>query len=210
MLPNTSRCRNKYHFSGEFPISIEKSNEKVRLQRYCASHDHYQSNSHARASPARTRQGESPAAERKRHPCSPDVGSSRRLRGNWLASTACTANNVRVMNWGEVELEPEVDDWFDTLGQDDKETAAFYVDLLAARGVLLDEPYTRQLRGKLRELRFHLARQAVRISYWIASDRRIILLTVFRKQRMRESAEIRRAWRAMQRCIAEAHTAGEE
>ena len=93
------------------------------------------------------------------------------------------------MNWGEVELEPEVDDWFDTLDQDDKETAAFYVDLLAERGVLLDEPYTRQLRGKLRELRFDLARQAVRISYRVAADRRIILLTVFRKQRMREDAE---------------------
>jgi hypothetical protein len=49
---------------------------------------------------------------------------------------ACAENNVRVMNWGEVELEPEVDDWFDTLDQDDKETAAFYVDLLAERGVL--------------------------------------------------------------------------
>jgi hypothetical protein len=114
------------------------------------------------------------------------------------------------MNWGEVELEPEVDDWFDTLDQDDKETAAFYVDLLAERGVLLDEPYTRQLRGKLRELRFHLARQAVRISYWVTADRRIILLTVFRKQRMREDAEVQRAWRAMQQCVAEAHTADEE
>ena len=113
------------------------------------------------------------------------------------------------MNWGEVELEPEVDDWFDTLDQDDKETAAFYVDLLAERGVLLDEPYKRQLRGKLRELRFHLARQAVRISYWVAPDRRIILLTVFRKQRMREDAEVQRAWRAMQRCVAQAHTSDE-
>lgn len=36
------------------------------------------------------------------------------------------------------------------------------------------------------------------------------MLTVFRKQRMRESAEIERAWRAMQRCIAGAHTADEE
>jgi hypothetical protein len=34
-------------------------------------------------------------------------------------------------------------------------TAAFYVDLLAERGSLLGEPYTRQLDGKLRELRFH-------------------------------------------------------
>ena len=74
----------------------------------------------------------------------------------------------------------------------------------------MDEPYKRQLRGKLRELRFHLAQRAVRISYGIAADRRIILLTVFRKQRMREDAEVQRAWRAMQRCIADAHTGGEE
>lgn len=114
------------------------------------------------------------------------------------------------MNWGEVELEPEVDEWFDTLDQEDQETAAFYIDLLAARGVLLDEPYTRQLCGKLRELRFHLQRGAVRITYWIAPGRRIIMLTVFRKQRMRETAEINRAWRAIQRCITEAHTTDEE
>jgi len=122
----------------------------------------------------------------------------------------CLTYNVRVMTWGEVELEPEVDTWFDTLDQEGQETAAFYVDLLAERGVLLDEPYTRQLRGKMRELRFHLEREAVRVSYWIAPGRRIILLTVFRKQRMRETAEVERAWRAMQRCIAEAHTADEE
>ncbi|MEV4525643.1 type II toxin-antitoxin system RelE/ParE family toxin [Streptosporangium sp. NPDC049304] len=109
-----------------------------------------------------------------------------------------------------MELEPEVDEWFDTLDQERQETAAFYVDLLADRGVLLDEPYTRQLRGKLRELRFHLDREAVRITYWIAPGRRIIMLTVFRKQRMRESAEIEQAWRAMQRCSAEAHTVDEE
>jgi hypothetical protein len=114
------------------------------------------------------------------------------------------------MTWGEVELEPEVDDWFDKLDQEDQETASFYVDLLAERGVLLDEPYTRQIRGKLRELRFHLDRESVRISYWIAPGRRIILLTAFRKQRMRETAEIERAWRAMQRCIAQAHTVDEE
>jgi hypothetical protein len=86
----------------------------------------------------------------------------------------------------------------------------FYVDRLAERGVLLGEPYTRQLHGKLRELRFHLSREAVRITYWIASGRRIILLTVFKKQRMREAAEIERAMRAMELCIAEAHTADEE
>lgn len=114
------------------------------------------------------------------------------------------------MKWGEVELEPEVDQWFDTLDQVEQETVAFYVDLLAERGVLLGEPYTRQLRGKLRELRFHLDRQSVRITYWTAPGRRIVLLTVFTKHRMQEVAEVERAWRAMQRCIAEEHTADEE
>jgi hypothetical protein len=88
----------------------------------------------------------------------------------------------------------------------------FYVDLLAERGVQLDEPYTRQLDGKLRELRFYLGQEgdAVRITYYIASGRRIILLTVFRKQRQRERAEIERAVRAMERCIAEGHTREDE
>lgn len=114
------------------------------------------------------------------------------------------------MNWGEVELESEVFEWFDTLDEHDQGIVAFYIDLLAERGVLLDAPYTRQLQGKLRELRFYLFRDAVRISYWIAPGRRIILLTVFKKQRMRETAEVERAVRAMDRCVTEAHTVEEE
>ncbi|MEU5853454.1 type II toxin-antitoxin system RelE/ParE family toxin [Saccharopolyspora shandongensis] len=56
---------------------------------------------------------------------------------------------------GTVELEPEVRDWLVGLCAAHRATAAFYVDLLEERGPLLDEPYTRQLDGKLRELRFH-------------------------------------------------------
>jgi hypothetical protein len=48
------------------------------------------------------------------------------------------------------------------------------------------------------------------IAYYIASGRRIILLTVFSEQRRRERAEIARAVRAMKRCIAEGHTAEED
>jgi phage-related protein len=70
---------------------------------------------------------------------------------------------------------------------------------------LLGEPYTKQLDRKLRELRFHLERRAVRITYWIATDRRIILLTVFYKTRMRDEREIDRARRALALCIDEAH-----
>jgi hypothetical protein len=114
--------------------------------------------------------------------------------------------------WGVVELEPEVVDWIRGLPDDEFGRAEFYIDLLAEKGVQLDEPYTRQLRGKLRELRFYLGSvgRAVRIAYYIASGRRIILLTVFSKQRRRERAEIARAERAMRQCIAEGHTAEDD
>ncbi|WP_308290557.1 DNA-binding protein [Streptomyces marispadix] len=52
--------------------------------------------------------------------------------------------------------------------------------------------------------------QAVRITYWLAPDRRIVLLTVFRKTKMREDAEVDRARRAKKRCEAELHTADDE
>ena len=52
--------------------------------------------------------------------------------------------------------------------------------------------------------------ESIRISYWIASGRRIIALTVFAKAKMRETAEIARAAAAMARCQQESHTAEEK
>jgi hypothetical protein len=113
------------------------------------------------------------------------------------------------MPWGTVELEPEVREWLEQLPTHLFATAAFHIDLLAEGGVLLGEPYTRQLDGKLRELRFYLDRQATRITYWVAPGRRIVL-TIFRKTRMREHGEISRARRALARCVAEQHAVDEE
>ncbi|WP_322784836.1 type II toxin-antitoxin system RelE/ParE family toxin [Streptomyces sp. VB1] len=59
------------------------------------------------------------------------------------------------------------------------------------------------------ELRPTLNGEATRITYWFASERRIVLLTVFRKTRMREAAQVARAVRARALCEAEhepAHT----
>jgi hypothetical protein len=109
------------------------------------------------------------------------------------------------MTWGTVELEPEVEKWLEDLPTALFAHAAFYVDLLAEHGPLLGEPYTKQLDRKLRELRFHLERRAVRITYWIGSGRRIVLLTVFTKTRMHDGREIDRARRALARCVDEAH-----
>lgn len=50
----------------------------------------------------------------------------------------------------------------------------------------------------------------MRITYWIASGRRIVLLTVFHKTRTRDDREIERARRAMRCCVELAHTVDEE
>jgi hypothetical protein len=114
------------------------------------------------------------------------------------------------MAWGTVELEDEVRRWLEALPTPHFGRAAFYVDLLGDLGPTLGEPYTRQLDGKLRELRFHLEGVETRITYWIAPGRRIVLLTVFRKTRMREAREVHRARWALARCVAEEHTVDEE
>ena len=112
--------------------------------------------------------------------------------------------------WGEVEVEPEVRDWFLALDETDAARVRFHVDRLAELGPLLDEPYTRQLDGKLRELRFFLAGRPTRITYWIAPERRIILLTVIVKTQRQEPREVKRAGQAMKRCEAEEHSTIEE
>jgi hypothetical protein len=82
--------------------------------------------------------------------------------------------------------------------------------LFAEEGVNLREPFTRQLSGRLRELRFYKGRQQTRITCYIAADHRIVLLTVFTKTRQRERNQIERARKAMQICIEEGHTREEE
>jgi phage-related protein len=111
---------------------------------------------------------------------------------------------------GLVETEPEVTVWLDSLTDDDFGQAERYIDLLADQGVHFSEPFTRQLDGKLRELRFYLDRQPTRISYYIATGRIIVLLTVFTKTKPRERAEIDRARRAMKRCVEEGHITSNE
>jgi hypothetical protein len=111
---------------------------------------------------------------------------------------------------GTVELEDEVVDWLAHLDDEAFGQAERYIDLLGEEGVHLGEPFTRQLRGKLRDMRFSLDRRRVRITYYLASGRRIVLLTVFVKAQRQERREIDRAEKAIHRCIAEGHTVEED
>jgi len=85
----------------------------------------------------------------------------------------------------DVELEPEVRQWLDALPVTDYRTVEYHADRLAEAPTTLGGSYSRHLSGAVRELRFHLGRTAWRISYWWAPQRRIVLLTVFRKTRNR-------------------------
>jgi hypothetical protein len=99
-----------------------------------------------------------------------------------------------------IELEPEVREWLDTLSLKDYAKVEAMADILADQAETLGEPYSRHLSGKTRELRFYLERRAVRISYWLAPGRRVVLLTVFAKTRQVERIEVARAVAAQQAC----------
>jgi phage-related protein len=109
-----------------------------------------------------------------------------------------------------IEVEPEVEDWLGQLRPGQFGTAGFHLDRLAEHGAGLRMPHSRPLGGGLFELRFDVERSAWRITYWFAPGRRIVPLTVFRKQRMSERAEIERARAAMTKCAAEEHAAEED
>lgn len=91
-----------------------------------------------------------------------------------------------------------VKEWLDELGSRspaDQGAVLHHIDLLAEFGVLLGEPYSRQLSGRLRELRAG----SWRVTYFADPRRRFILLTSFRKRtRKTDRAQIREADRLMQ------------
>lgn len=110
----------------------------------------------------------------------------------------------------EVELEPEVEEWLDGITLKEFASVLPRIEQLAERGSALRMPASRSLGEGLFELRFDLNRVSWRISFFFADARRIVLLTVFRKQRMNERHEVERARVAMRRCLAEGHTAEED
>jgi phage-related protein len=109
----------------------------------------------------------------------------------------------------EIELEPEVRDWLDALPVRHYLRVMQVADELADSPETFGEPRSRHLGGPVRELRMHLEPDDWRVAYWLASGRRVVLLTVFRKTRMRESAQVARALAAQAEC-ARTHSPGHD
>ncbi|GAA3831434.1 hypothetical protein GCM10022206_82360 [Streptomyces chiangmaiensis] len=80
----------------------------------------------------------------------------------------------------------------------------------ASHAAATGKPTRPYLGDGVRELRPTLDGAAIRITYWLTPNRTAVLLTVFRKTRMREDAEVRRAKLAQKVCEAEHGPAHEE
>ncbi|SNT60754.1 Phage derived protein Gp49-like [Streptosporangium subroseum] len=106
----------------------------------------------------------------------------------------------RIVRLYVIEIEPEIQSWLESLSERDYVKVEALADLLAEQAETLDEPYSKHLGGRLRELRLALTRRQVRITYWLAPGRRVILLTVFFKTRRKEIGQVERARRAQVEC----------
>ncbi|MFI7403634.1 type II toxin-antitoxin system RelE/ParE family toxin [Streptomyces sp. NPDC049541] len=92
-----------------------------------------------------------------------------------------------------IELEPEVRSWLELLPDNQHRKVEEYADVLATLGPRTPMPFARPLEEGVYELRPTLGGVATRITYWFAPEHRIVLLTVFRKTRMHEAAQVARA-----------------
>lgn len=73
-------------------------------------------------------------------------------------------------------------DFIDSLSNEAQAKVFRIIKLLKDYGVLLKEPYTRQVRGKIRELRIKDSQGNIRVLYFTYAGRRFILLHGFIKK----------------------------
>ena len=88
----------------------------------------------------------------------------------------------RIRRLHDLELEPEVRDWLDSLSDSDFKRVNEVCGMLAEKGTELGGPWSDHLDGPVWELRIRLRDVAARITYWCTAEGTIVLSTVFRKR----------------------------
>ena len=95
-----------------------------------------------------------------------------------------------------------VKDYIDGLGKKEKAKVWKYIEFLREHKGILDEPYTKHIKGKIRELRVDFANRKHRLFYFTFVGRTIILLHAFLKKTPKTpNNEIKRAEKFYFRCI---------
>lgn len=75
-----------------------------------------------------------------------------------------------------------VREYIEALSEKEQVKIFSFVNLLKEKGGYLDEPYSRHITGKIRELRIDFSRNHHRILFFTFTGRKIILLSVFLKK----------------------------
>ena len=73
-------------------------------------------------------------------------------------------------------------EYLESLREKDKAKIARYIEFLRANRGYLDEPYSKHIKGKIRELRVDFSKNYHRIFYFTFLDGKIILLHAFLKK----------------------------
>jgi phage-related protein len=90
--------------------------------------------------------------------------------------------------------EEPVKEYIDRLDSKSRAKVLKYVEFLREHDGYLDEPYSRHIQGKIRELRVDFSTNRHRIFYFVFVGRNIILLSVFLKKTLKTpEKEIKKA-----------------
>ncbi len=90
--------------------------------------------------------------------------------------------NWKVEYYRDTKGNEPVADFIDSLPVGTRTKVFRLIDLLGDYGILLNEPYTRQIKDKIREIRIKDRQGAIRVLYFTFSGRRFILLHGFVKK----------------------------
>lgn len=80
------------------------------------------------------------------------------------------------------QLLPEVEEYLDNLSKKERDKALAFMELLEEHDGVLDEPYSKYLHPKIRELIVNLGKADHRFLYALIPGGRILYLTAFRKK----------------------------
>ena len=102
----------------------------------------------------------------------------------------------------KIKTFPEVQDYLDQLSVKDYAKVSKYIEYLRQNKGILDEPYSKHIQGKLRELRVDFSRNRHRIFYFTFVEKNIILLHAFLKNTPKTpESELNKAQRNLDRII---------
>ena len=103
-------------------------------------------------------------------------------------------NDYKIVFYVDESGTSQVKDYIDRLSVKDRAKIAKYMDFLREKAGVLDEPYSKHIRGKLRELRVDFGKNKHRIFYFTFINRKIVMLHAFlKKTEKTPESEIKKA-----------------